>query len=80
MLDDEDFDVQRVIFQPFLLLEPKRLLQDKGLIGATRFAFNLLTHGEARRSISKMRNVFKKYMANLSGIAITATKRSNKNI
>lgn len=79
MLDDEGFDVQRVIFQPFLLLEPKRLLQDEGPIGAARFAFNLLTHGEARRSILKMKNVFKKYRANLSGIAITAAKRNNKN-
>jgi hypothetical protein len=78
ILDDEGFDVQRVIFQPFLLLEPKRLLQDEGLIGAARFAFNLLTHGEAHRSILKMKNAFKKYRANLSGIAIVATKRNDK--
>jgi SAM-dependent methyltransferase len=78
MLDDEGFNVQRVIFEPFLLVEPKRLLQDEGLVGTARFAFNLLTHGEARRRILKMKNVFKKYRANLSGIAITATKRNNK--
>jgi ABC-type nitrate/sulfonate/bicarbonate transport system ATPase subunit/SAM-dependent methyltransferase len=75
MLKDEGFDVQRVILQPFLLLEPKRLLQDEGLIGAARFAFNLLTHGESRQRILKMKNVFKKYSANLSGIAIIAAKQ-----
>ncbi len=79
MLKDEGFDIQKVIMQPFLLLGPTRLLRDEGLIGAACFAFNLLTHGDARRRILKMKKVFKKYSANLSGIAIIATKRNNKN-
>lgn len=79
MLKDEGFDIQRVITQPFFLLEPKRLLEDEGLFGAARFAFNLLSHGKARRRILEMKSVFRKYRANLSGVAIIATKRNSKN-
>jgi hypothetical protein len=39
-----------------------------------RFAFNVATHGAARRRVLKMRRVFRNYQQHLSAVAIVAVK------
>jgi ubiquinone/menaquinone biosynthesis C-methylase UbiE len=67
----KDFNVKLV---PFRLLEPSRLIADEGLMGATRFAFNLLRMPDARKRVFAMRGTFRRFASHLSAIVITATK------
>jgi SAM-dependent methyltransferase len=59
---------------PMHLLEPARLVQDEGLLGALRFACNVVTHPTARRRVLSMRRVFRKFAPNLAAVALVATK------
>lgn len=68
------FVVQAVELAPMHLLEPRRLVRDEGLWRALRFAFNVATHGAARRRVLKMRRVFRNYQQHLSAVAIVAVK------
>lgn len=75
LLEEEGFEIETVITTPFHLLEPKRILQDEGLVGALKFAGNLLRHGDARKIILDMKRVFKKYRSHLNGMTIIAIKK-----
>jgi SAM-dependent methyltransferase len=59
---------------PMHLLEPARLVRDEGLLRAARFMWNIAWHGEARRRVRAMRNVFRKHQHNLAAIALVAAK------
>lgn len=74
LLEEEGFEVQKVISAPFHLLEPKRIIQDEGLFGALKFAGNLVRNPDARRVIFKMKGVFKKYRNHLNGMVMVAVK------
>lgn len=75
MLQKEGLEVVHTMDEPFHLLEPKRLIQDEGILGASRFARNLLRHGDARKVVLRMKEVFRKYRAHLSGVAMIAVKK-----
>jgi hypothetical protein len=62
---------------PMHLLEPRRLVMDEGLLGALRFAWNIATHGAARKRVLRMRHVFRAYRDHLAAVAIVAQKTSN---
>jgi hypothetical protein len=74
LLDAEGFSVQSQAQAPMHLLEPRRLVQDEGLFGACRFAFNLLCNREARRRVLAMRRVFAKHRDHLAAITLTGIK------
>jgi hypothetical protein len=59
---------------PMHLLEPRRLVQDEGLLGAARFVWNVATHAAARQRVLKMRRIFRKYRRHLAAIALVAVK------
>jgi SAM-dependent methyltransferase len=59
---------------PMHLLEPKRLVQDEGLWGALRFAWNVATHRAARTRVFRMRRIFRRYRAHLSAVSIVSRK------
>lgn len=59
---------------PMHLLEPGRLVRDEGILRALRFAWNVATHGAARRRVLKMRGVFRKYKCHLAAIALVGEK------
>ncbi len=73
-LESEGFEVQAETTAPMHLLEPKRLIQDKGIAGALRFSCNVLRNGEARQRVLTMRTVFRKYHAHLAAIMLVALK------
>ena len=74
LLEAAGFEIVSQRGAPMHLLEPKRLVQDEGLSGALRFAWNVATHGVARRRVLRMRRVFRKYRAHLAAVAIVSRK------
>lgn len=66
--------VDTVNTTPMALLEPRRLLADEGLLGALRFATNLLLHPEGRRRVRSMRKMFRAHRQDLAAVGILAHK------
>jgi hypothetical protein len=58
------------------LLEPRRIIQDEGVFGAMRFAFNLLCNRDARRRVLAMRRVFSKYRNHLAAVMLIGQKKA----
>lgn len=75
-LAEAGFEVEHLTTAPMRLLEPDRMLRDEGLLGMSRFAFNVLrTPGAAERLLS-VRRMFRKHQDHLSAIAIVARRRA----
>ena len=55
---------------PMHLLEPSRILQDEGLAGALRFAFNVATTPVLRHRVVAMRRLFRRYERHLGSISL----------
>jgi ubiquinone/menaquinone biosynthesis C-methylase UbiE len=55
---------------PMHLLEPSRILQDEGLAGALRFAFNVATAPVLRHRVVAMRRLFRRYEGYLGSISL----------
>lgn len=75
LLEENGFEVMAQFTSPMHLLEPGRILRDEGWLGTARFAFNLLTHGDARRRVLGMRRVMQAYGDHLSAVVMVAAKR-----
>ena len=74
LLESEGFLVQTQAQAPMQLLEPCRIIQDEGMFGALRFAFNLLCNREARRRVLAMRRVFSKHRDHLAAVMLVGQK------
>ncbi|MCV7099013.1 class I SAM-dependent methyltransferase [Mycobacterium palustre] len=74
LLSDHGLVVEHVATAPMALLQPRRLIADEGLLGALRFAKNLLTHRDARRRVLEMRRTFRRHRERLVAVAIVARK------
>ena len=59
---------------PMHLLEPRRLVQDEGILGAMRFVWNVARNSQARQRVLGMRRIFRKYRDHLAAIAIVGCK------
>lgn len=73
-LEHEGFTVREVLTSPMHLLEPKRVIDDEGLLNTVKIAFNILKDKEARARILHMRSTFRKHRQYLNAIAIIAVK------
>lgn len=74
MLADHGLLVDHIEIAPMALLQPRRLISDEGILGALRFAKNVLTHRDARRRVLHMRRTFRKHRDRLTAVAIVAHK------
>ena len=74
LLESVGFEIGVHAKEPMHLLEPRRVVSDEGLGGALRFAFNVLTHREARQRVLAMRHVFRKFKHYLAAIALVGRK------
>ncbi|GBG38222.1 class I SAM-dependent methyltransferase [Mycobacterium montefiorense] len=74
LLSDHGLIVDRVVTAPMALLQPRRIIADEGLLGALRFARNLLLHPDARKRVLTMRHTFRKHRDQLTAVAIIARK------
>jgi SAM-dependent methyltransferase len=68
--------VDHVATAPMALLQPGRVIADEGLLGALRFARNLLLQPAARKRVLMMRSTFRKHRERLAAVAIVAHKPS----
>jgi hypothetical protein len=59
---------------PMHLLEPRRMLQDEGLGGCLRIAFNIATNSMLRHRILAMRRLFRKYSEHLGAISLVGQR------
>lgn len=59
---------------PMHLLEPRRLLQDEGLIGSLRIAFRVATRPELGSRVRSMRRLFAQYGEHLGAISLIGEK------
>lgn len=66
--------VSHVATAPMALLQPRRIIADEGLLGALRFAKNLLTQPAARKRVLMMRSTFRKHRDRMAAVAIVAYK------
>jgi SAM-dependent methyltransferase len=66
--------VDHIATAPMALLQPRRLISDEGLLGALRFAKNVLVHRDARKRVLTMRRTFRKHGERLAAVAIVAHK------
>jgi Methyltransferase domain. len=78
LLDAAGFNVRAEMFRPMRLLKPNRLIQDEGLWGAVRFAWNLWRDEEARRRVKAMHQIFMKYRQHLAAIMLVGIKRPDR--
>lgn len=74
LLADHGLVVDHVATAAMALLEPRRLVADEGILGALRFAGNVLTHRDARRRMLQMRRTFRTHRERLAAVAIVARK------
>jgi SAM-dependent methyltransferase len=72
LLEAQGLVVDHVDTAPMALLEPRRILADEGLVGALRFARNLLVRPDARRRVRAMRRAFRAHRPHLVAVGITA--------
>ena len=75
LLESEGFEVKATETTSMSLLEPGRLVKDEGVVGALRFALNVLRDGEARRRVFEMRRSFRRNRKILGAVALLATRR-----
>lgn len=74
LLAAEGLKVEAIAIAPMHLLEPVRLIQDEGILGALRFVWNLLRNRPALQRVLAMRSTLGKYRDNLAAIMLVAVK------
>ncbi|EGU55010.1 SAM-dependent methyltransferase [Vibrio nigripulchritudo ATCC 27043] len=73
-LHSHGFKIQATHLAPMHLLEPKRMIDDEGVLGFLRVLKNLILDKEARKRVIGMRKVFRKHRQHLGAISIVAIK------
>ena len=74
LLRNEGFKIKEMYASPMHLLEPKRMLNDEGLLRTLKIGFNILTHPKAKKKIMKMRAVFREHEKQMTAFGIIAEK------
>lgn len=74
LLDGVGFAVRSVQRAPLRLLEPDRIIADEGIVGAARFASNVLADRKVRRRLTDMRDAMRRNAPHLRAAAIVAER------
>lgn len=74
IFEEAGFRILDIEYKPMHLLKFYRLLQDEGVAGVGRIAWNVLTHRHALQRVSGMRHVFSKYQEHMQAIGLVAEK------
>lgn len=74
VLESAGFALKEQFTNDFQLLEPKRLMQDEGLRGAMRIAWNLLYNSAARKRVLAMRRAIRKHAHHMQAIVLYVAK------
>ena len=74
VVESAGFALEAEFTNDFQLLEPKRLIQDEGLRGAMRIAWNVLRNSAARKRVLGMRHAIRKHANHMQAIVLYAVK------
>lgn len=74
VLEGAGLEILEVRTAAMALLEPRRLVQDEGLVGAARFVANVARDRDARRRVLGMRASFRAHRDQLAAVALVARK------
>lgn len=74
LLESAGLEIEAEAEAPMHLLEPRRLVQDEGLLGALRIAANVAVNPAARRRVVEMQSVFRKHVKHMCAVALVARK------
>ncbi len=74
LLAGAGFELLTVHRAPLRLLEPDRIIADEGVVGAARFAANVLADPPVRRRITHMRAAMRRNAPHLRAVAIVARR------
>ncbi|HET8930488.1 MAG TPA: SAM-dependent methyltransferase, partial [Acidimicrobiales bacterium] len=74
LLGDAGFTSISVHRAPLRLLEPDRIIADEGVVGAARFAANVLADPHARQRITHMRAAMRRNAPHLRAVALVARR------
>lgn len=74
LLESEGFVIETCATAPMHLLRTVRLIQDEGIGGTLRIAWNTLTDPVALKRVLAMRRVFMRYEAQLGAMTLVARK------
>ncbi|MBS1572327.1 MAG: class I SAM-dependent methyltransferase [Bacteroidetes bacterium] len=75
LLENNGFEILKILQSPMKLLEPKRLIDDEGFLGVIRILINLIRKPKARTTVFQMKKIFGQYQENLVAIGIVARKK-----
>lgn len=75
LVEQAGFEVSDRFTAPLRLLEPRRVLADEGLIGATRFASRVARRPDARRRMLAMRSAMRGNRDHLQACGLIAVRR-----
>jgi SAM-dependent methyltransferase len=73
-LEAAGFEVVRRSTAPMRLLEPRRVIDDEGLVGALRFGVNLVTDPDTRRRVRRLRRTFERHAEHTNAVALVTEK------
>jgi hypothetical protein len=74
LLENAGFEVEWRVTAIMHLLEPQRVIDDEGLIGALRFMKNVLTYSDARARVRHLCQTFTRHEQHMDATALVATK------
>jgi cyclopropane fatty-acyl-phospholipid synthase-like methyltransferase len=74
LFDEAGFQVQATATAPMHLLELPRMVQDEGIGGTARIAWNVMRNPAARKRVLAMRRVFRQYEDHLGAVMLVAEK------
>lgn len=74
LLKKEGFRVKDAYASPMRLLEPERMIQDEGILGAFKIGMNLFTHPKMKKRVMAMRKVFRENKDHLTAYGIIVEK------
>ncbi|GAB2657247.1 class I SAM-dependent methyltransferase [Vibrio panuliri] len=77
LMEDNGFEIEFEAIAPMHLLEPKRMIDDEGILGLLKIVKNLLIRPEARARVVGMRKIFRKHRSHLAAITLVAKKKNH---
>ena len=75
LVEAHGMEVVREQTRAFALLQPARVVQDEGVLGALRFGLNLLRDRPARQRVLAMRRAIRRHARHLMAYMLIAVKR-----
>lgn len=74
LFEDAGFEIVTSLTSPMHLLEPKRLIQDEGILRVMKIRLNLLLHPKIARRIRQIKATFRKHSSHMNAFIAVVRK------